>query len=349
MISNCALGLSLLFDELLIEQPFIHPRTVNDEFSPLKHPNQYRQEILKSVVILAAIMPLVEAGRVTLFPDPCNFDFHLRDQMMAMAEFRSQVLKVDPNVDTGFMKLAEEDQKRSMLLLPRSALKHQVLRASPELDETAVEAVLDGFDRLREEDPLAVLQEDSLEAGETGGQLLPYKLVPNFEITMYLAQATGSYIVTDSQFRWRELKTAARRGMQNSSPLSSLRSNIEQAEFVLPQDVRDVGSLLDKKVFGAYPLLNRKLFKYLSAFSQKGPKPNFEASLDAEFRRAHTSTVAIAKKSGVHLAKARVSCLWPAGGIQDNSVNRLLLMSSSEHHLASAPVALFVTTDAPDC
>jgi hypothetical protein len=54
VISNCALGLSLYFDELLIEHPFIHPRTVNKEFSPLEHPNTYRQEFLKSVVLFMA-------------------------------------------------------------------------------------------------------------------------------------------------------------------------------------------------------------------------------------------------------------------------------------------------------
>jgi hypothetical protein len=91
----------------------------------------------------------------------------------------------------------------------------------------------------------------------------------------------------------------------------------------------------------------RKIFKYLSTLSARGAKPNAEASLNAEFKRVHSSTVPVAKKSGAHLSEARVSCLWPAGGIQDNTVNRLLLMSSSEHHLASAPMALFVKGNVP--
>tara|TARA_R110000824_G_scaffold390760_12_gene587814 strand:+ start:16214 stop:18247 length:2034 start_codon:yes stop_codon:yes gene_type:complete len=109
VISNCALGLPLYFDELLIEHPFVHPRVVNKEFSPLEHPKKYRQEFLKSVILFLAIMPLVEQGLVTLFPDPCNFDFHLRDQMLAMAQFRSQGLKVDTEEETRFRELARED------------------------------------------------------------------------------------------------------------------------------------------------------------------------------------------------------------------------------------------------
>jgi hypothetical protein len=92
----------------------------------------------------------------------------------------------------------------------------------------------------------------------------------------------------------------------------------------------------------------RKVFKYLSALSARGPKPNVEASLNAEFKRVQASTVPAAKKSGAQLSEARVSCLWPAGGIQDNTVNRLLLMSSSERHLASAPMALFVKSNVPE-
>ena len=158
VIANCALSLPLYFDELLIQDPFIHPRAVNKAFSPLEHPRSYRQEFLKSVVLFMAIMPLVEKGLVTLFPDPCNFDFHLRDQMFEMAKFRSQWLKVDPREETGYLEIMKEEFKRSMLLLPREALRLQVLRDSPEMDEKTVEAVLDEFDTLREQDSLAVLQ-----------------------------------------------------------------------------------------------------------------------------------------------------------------------------------------------
>jgi hypothetical protein len=348
VISNCALGLSLYFDDLLIEHPFIHPRTVNKEFSPLEHPKSYRQEFLKSVVMFMMIMPLVEQGLVTLFPDPCNFDFHLRDQMFDMAKFRSQEMKVDAKEEAGFMELMKEEHKRSMLLLPPKALRHQILRDSPELNEKTVEDVLAGFDMLRERDPLAVLQEGSLEGGKGGGQLMPFKMAPNFEITMYLAQATGSCIVTDSVFRWRELVAAAGRGIQGASPLIQLRAGMEGAEFVFPCDVLGVGALAEHGAFGGYPGVMRKVFKYLSTLSARGAKPNVEASLNAEFRRVHASTVPVVKKSGVHLSETRMSCLWPAGGIQDNTVNRLLLMSSSEHHLASAPMALFVKSNAPE-
>ena len=344
-ISNCAIGLSLYFDELLIEHPFVHPRTVNKKFSPLEHPRTYRQEFLKSALLFMAIMPLVEQGLVTLFPDPCNFDSHLRDQIFKRAGSRSKGLQVDPKEDAAYSELAKEEHKRGMLLLSREVLRRQVLRSSPELDAQPVEATLDGFEMLREQDPLAVLQEESLEGGNDGGQISVFKMAPNFEVTMYLAQATGSCIVTDSIFRWRELLAAAGRGVQGPTPMSDLCSEVQQAGFVFPYNGLEIGKLAQDRTFGRYPDVFRKIFKYLLSLPTKGQKPNVEASLKAEFKRGHAATLATARKSGAHLLEARLSCLWPFGGIQDNTVNRLLLMSSSEHHLASVPMALFVKSN----
>jgi hypothetical protein len=47
-------------------------------------------------------------------------------------------------------------------------------------------------------------------------------------------------------------------------------------------------------------------------------------------------------KMRVELKQAQVLSMFPMGGLQDNTVNRLLLMSSSEHHLPNVPMAFFI-------
>jgi hypothetical protein len=70
--------------------------------------------------------------------------------------------------------------------------------------------------------------------------------------------------------------------------------------------------------------------------------------LVSRFAKAHASAQAKLKKSGVPFKKGRISCVFPPGGIQDNTVNRLLLMSSSERHISSVPMAFFIEpADAP--
>jgi hypothetical protein len=226
-------------------------------------------------------------------------------------------------------------------------LRAQFLKSSPDLNELSLEEFLQYIEWTKERDPLAVLQEDSLN-GESGGQYSLMKLAPNFEIAMYLAQATGSCIVTDSFFRWQEVVTTIIRRSASSTALEPLARNMESSSFAFPQDVEDVKALASNKALAAYPSLMRDTFKYLSNVGSRGPKPNFEEQLTARFTQAHSSAqAAIRKEARFSTKEARISCAFPAEGIQDNTVNRLLIMSSSERHLLNVPMAFSIEGQPP--
>jgi hypothetical protein len=342
-ITDFALGASLYFGELIVEHPFLHAGTVKKKFSPVENPRAYRQEFLKMVVFFLTVMPLIELGLVNLIPDPCSFDVHLRDQMFHMAKSRSAGMQIDRHKEPRMEQLMKQDFQRGIISLPPDALRSQFVKAVPGLDEVRKEEVLRYIEQLKERDPLAVLQEDSLAGGEKGGQLNMMKLAPNFEMAMYLAQATGACIVTDSFFRWMEIKRAIRERAGAPYPnLATLARNIESSEFAFPQNVADIAEFAFDKTFAAYSALMRDIFKYLSNLSDRGPKPNREAQLTSRFAKAYTSIQTAIKKARIPAKEARISCVFPSGGIQDNTVNRLLLMSSSERHLPSVPMAFFI-------
>jgi hypothetical protein len=183
----------------------------------------------------------------------------------------------------------------------------------------------------------------SLEGGKDGGQMIMFKLVPNFEMTMYLAQATGACIVTDSPFRWKEIDRAIRQRFKAAtSGLATLTSDIEGTKFAFPQNVTDVATAALEKTDAGYPELFRDLFKYLSKLEERGAKPNREAQMVGRFAKTHSAAQSALQKSGVPVKDGRISCVFPPGGIQDNTVNRLLLMSSSERHLSSVPMAFLI-------
>jgi hypothetical protein len=197
--------------------------------------------------------------------------------------------------------------------------------------------------RLREDDPLAVLLEGSLEGGKGGGQMNMFKLLPNFEMTMYLAQATGASIVTDSPFRWTEVQGAIRRRFEGATPgLAALVTDIERSKFAFPQNITDVVDAALKKTGAGYPDLLRALFKYLSNLAERSAKPNHEAQFVGRFSKVHAAAQRKFKKSDLPVKEGRITCIFAPGGIQDNTVNRLLLMSSSERHLSSVPMAFFI-------
>jgi hypothetical protein len=143
--------------------------------------------------------------------------------------------------------LGVKRKPRMNVLLPPfgvgKALRSQLLNAFPKLDSARQEETLSHMEQWKENDPLAVLQEDSLAGGKAGGQFHVMKLAPNFEIAMYLAQATGSCIVTDSPFRWTEVKrTIRQRAGGPYLGLATLARDIEGSDFAFPQNVTDIAT-----------------------------------------------------------------------------------------------------------
>ncbi|WMT72004.1 DUF4238 domain-containing protein [Bradyrhizobium sp. Ash2021] len=341
-ITDFALGASLYFGEVIIEHPFVHAGTLADKFNPVKNPRAYRGEFLKAVVFFFTVMPLVELGLVNLIPDPCSFDAHLRDQMLHMAKSRTAGTRIDHRNEPRIERLMKEDTQRNILSFPREVLRSQISRAMPNIDTARQEETLNYIEQLKESDPLAVLQKDSLAGGE-GGQLSMMKLAPNFEITMYLAQATGASIVTDSPFRWNEIRGAIRQRVGGPSlGLADLARSIERSDFAFPQSVADIASFALDQTVAPNQALMRDIFKYLSNLASRAQKPNWEAQLAGRFARAHAPIQAAIRKARISAKAVRVSGVFPLAGIQDNAINRLLLMSSSESHLPSVPVAFFL-------
>ena len=337
-ITDFALAAPFYFGELIMAHPFIHAGTMKKETSPTVNPKSYRQEFLKTIQFFLNVMPLVDLGLVNLIPDPCDFDFHLRQQMINMA--RARAPQFGRNDDPRLQKTMEDDSRRGIMLMPPDAMRRDIRKLNPELSDEEVEEVMRVSMRMQENDPLAVLQEGSLEGG---GQMNIFKLAPNFEMTMYLAQATGACIVTDSPFRWKEVRAAAQRQYRTATPgLASLVADIERSKFAFPQNVTDIVATTLNKTGDGYPEIFRDLFKYLSRIEDRSAKPNYEAHLVGRFASTHSSAQRNLQKSGVLVKQGRISCVMPPGGIQDNTINRLLLMSSSERNLMSVPAAYFI-------
>ncbi|MET4277385.1 MULTISPECIES: hypothetical protein [unclassified Bradyrhizobium] len=334
---------ALYFGTVLMQHPFQHAGTVKPKFSPVETPSAYRQEFLKDVLIFLSLFPLIDLGRINLFPDPCIFDAHLRRQMMDMAEMRNAQNPVyDRGEDERLRTLAEEDTKRMIMSFPNEVMRQQLLRFKPDMKRPLLEKVIDHIQRSKESDPLAILQAtDAAGQEQATGLLNLVKMMPNFEITIYVAQLTGSSILTDSAYRWREMRDAV---AGKGARLSKLSSNFNTTTFKMPTTVVDAVNLIDEGATGAYPALMADIFKYLLKANNGGaPKPNVEDRLAARFSRLHSSAQAALGKQTKWPIASQITSMFPSGGVQHNNVNRLLLMSSSEHHLSNVPMAFLIS------
>jgi hypothetical protein len=344
-ITDYALGASLYFGELIIQHPFTNPRIINPKYSPVQNPSSYRQEVLKAIIFFLTVIPLVERGLVQLIPDPCDFDGHLRNQMMAMARARHD--SIDPRFfqDERTMTLMKADTGRSIMSMPPARLRAQLSRMYPGQTEEELDFKLQQMLDVQQYDRLAVLQREPNESGNDNGRLNAMRLQPNFEMAMYLAQATGASIITDSPARWQEMRLAVRRpACPREIALPELAQNIRASTFAFPQHLPDIFKTASDKAFAGYQLVMRDAFKYLTRLEERGPKPNVEEGLAGRFARTHAAAQAVLEKMQADVKKAQVLSMFPKGGIQDNAVNRLLLMSSSEHHLPNVPMAFYINS-----
>jgi hypothetical protein len=96
-------------------------------------------------------------------------------------------MRFDPKQDPRLQRQMDEDNWRSIMLMPPDAMRRKLRELMPNLVEAQVESAMRYSERKRELDPLSVLQEGSLEGGKAGGQWNMFKLAPNFEMTLYLA------------------------------------------------------------------------------------------------------------------------------------------------------------------
>ena len=340
-IAEFALGAPLYFGEVLISHPFIHPRKYLNKFSPINNPRVFRHDILRSLATFFAAIPLVDAGLINLVPDPTEFDDNLRRQMWHMARARTSSAPRNPRHDSRIYELMKRDAQSGLLLMSDGQFRSQIKQVFPDMAEDEIQSTIAHRRSITENDPFAVLQPDSLGGGKDGGQLILTKLMPNYEIAMYLAQATGSFLVTDSEDRWREISVATK--WSGTHPgLAKVGHKIDNSTFRFLQNPQDTLALIQRDGVKELPSFLGGLYQYLNKANAGKALPNFEAQLVGKFAQAYDVSQSATRNAELPAIVADILCAFPKGGIQDNNINRLLLMSSSENHLRNVPLAFYI-------
>lgn len=317
----------LYFGEVLVQNPFINPGQVNKEFSPTQHPHSYLTQTLKNLLLLFQLSPLIESGHVNLFPDPSSVDPHLQRYAMELAQSRSKRKQVSER-DAGILKgLAEQDFHHTLCMLPKSAQKSMALRVDPNASEEYIEYFLKHLDQMRKDDPLVLLREGVYDSGEDGGQLSTLQLAPNFELLLFVAQATGAFVVTDSHHRWAELLGASHRETGIVLPrIPKVTDHIATTVLPLCEDVQINTDMLDGGKLASHRQWIEAINKQLL---NQGTIIHENKSIE-EFDKAAVS----ARKDLADKASDGVSVkfsMWaPIGGMYHNHVQRLMVRCGIE-------------------
>lgn len=316
VIDENALPTASMFDEFLIQLPIANPNNMKPEFSPTKSPANYKYQALKDFLFMLEMEPFIGLGLVNLIPNPCEFDMSLLEAVMDVRRNGDQLREIPCEKDyLQHLCLSTEDLLNSTAMMPR-AMRIEILVSEFGLDEASATTYIIELEKNAKASPLAMLQKLPL---VKGGQLIQYYMAPNYEMTLLIAQVTGSVIVTDSGSRWKGFMSAQHR---------------EQGMATYPWgEISDIFSkiLLDEKFLDT-------LEKSQAYFSKARTLLKLTDRLVLENNRNPTQLVSTAKEVLNFIGKIdsnsevfrfkSLKISSPDGGFYDKKVQRLLARSS---------------------
>ena len=200
---------SLYSDEIVVVSPFTNPHCIVEKHNPLAHPDQYKPQVLKLAAMLLQLAPWIDAGLVTMMPDPGDFDYALRKAAWdaARERWKRNPLPIDEDYKE-HEAFAKQDFRRTLARFPRSTLRSSFRMWNEEmdrkLDDAGIERVIDYMLAEAQRDPLA-LEQPITEDGELG----IWSSGANLEMGLYIAQLTGAYLFTNMKARWAEILSVA--------------------------------------------------------------------------------------------------------------------------------------------
>lgn len=312
-----ALPMASLFEEFLIESPIVNPNNVKPEFSPTEAPAKYKYQALKDILLMLELEPYIGYGLINLIPDPTDFDLNLMKAMMDMATSRRGTVESQRDMEA-YTKLAIEDYLYSIHMMPRD-VKIRSLVSDFNMPEDLAAQTIDTLDANAKASPLTMLQ--PIQPGY-GGQFMQFSMGPNYEMTLLIAQVTGSVIVTDSETRWIELQAAQHKQM---GAVSYPWNNIYGQMRRLPMDFH-MGESYTKTQhhFTAARTVLKNVDELVLADKHN---PDQLDRLTESVTRLNSRLEQIDSDETAEFVNGDSMILAPEGGIYDSNVQRLLALS----------------------
>jgi hypothetical protein len=339
----------LYFDEIIIANPFVNPTYMKPEFSPIHSPRQHKGQLLKNAVLLLVLEPFIRSGQVHMVPDPSEFNDVFRQTIWRMAEQRMGSPPISEKDMGLYMKLSQDDLRRSTRGLPDDSLRHLIQRASPDVAPDIVDRVIESMKANRARDPFALLQ--PIAPGDDGAQLQSIKGL-NLELGMFLAQFTGAVIYTDTSFHWDHLHkhTSAGLGVNARTTWEPLIERVNHTAFVLDGDPQAVVRLRDSEASVSVRRAFRKV-KILAAKESDKPSRKLAKEMAAELHqgiKAMRKKFRAAESPEAARFTARVEISIPKGGFERNTFRRLLLTFGRAKNVPTVPIGLHVKLEVAD-
>lgn len=185
-------------------------------------------------------------------------------------------------------------------------------------EDVAAESI-DTLEASAESSPMTLLQPMQL---GSGGQFMQFRMGPNYEMALFVAQVTGSVIVTDSETRWIEFQSAQHREMGNVSyPWDDIYARLKR----MPLDYQMLESYTKTQ---HHFTATRIALKKADELILGDIRDNIQLeSLTESVTRLNSRLDHIDSDRTAEFMNGDCKILAPEGGIYDRNVQRLLVRS----------------------
>jgi hypothetical protein len=342
-VEATVLGWLPFVDEIVLVNPFFLGTRMKPEFSPIDSPSGHKMQTLKNVMLLLVLEPFIRAGLVHLVPDPGEASAPLGHHVREVLTRRTDGWK--PPEGGGmhrFLKLAEEESRRFIWMLPEPSQRRFIAEHMPDADAAVTDELIAHFKRSAEADPYTLLQ--PIPPGKDGAQNQIFKGL-SLEAALYVASLTGSIIHVDTEAHWAQLlKDAQPAGAPSQSPWVPVREALGEISFPVELNPQRVAERLngdDRLPIGS---LLRRLAESVSA-PGSGTAPT---ELAKQVRQARGKVESKGKHAGDRtMLSARLELHVPPAGFSRHDVQRLLVMFGGVTRPRFVPYALRLVFDEP--
>lgn len=343
-VEATVLGWLPFVDEIVLVNPFFLGTRMKPEFSPIESPTGHKMQTLKNVMLLLVLEPFIRAGLVHLVPDPGEVSAPLGHHVREVLTRRTDGWK--PPKSGGlyrFLKLAEEETRRFIWMLPEAHQRRFIADHMPEADAEMTERLIAYFKRQAEADPYTLLQ--PLPAGKDGAQNQIFKGL-SLEAALYVASLTGSIIHVDTEAHWAQLlKDAQPVDTPSQSTWEPVRRALGEISFPVELNSQRVA---DRIASGNRPPIRSLLRRLAESVSAPGGGSD-PSVLAKHMRQARGKVERTGKRAGDStLLPARLELHVPPAGFARHEVQRLLVMFAGVTRPRSIPYALRLVFDEPE-
>lgn len=323
------LNIAAHFDEFLIQHPFIYSKYAKPEISPVENPSSYRYQAIKDFYFMLVLEPFIASGVVNVFPDLSIFDRSLCSEHLEMANSRKSETTSKKELKL-FNEMMDENFLNISHKMPSSVRSAFLSNLFPYLDTEQLAKIYEYLDEKSKNDPLMPLQDMS---SVSSAQYMGFSMLPNYEMSLFTAQITGSVIITDSESRWMEFQSAQHRSNGIAHyPWKSICESINK----MPLDQQVINSFI-KSSDSSYVKFRNGLKAINVLVSNNNQNIETISKLQAEaidcedkFLREVTDT-------------ADIKILASEGGFYDTNVQRLLLKSNCYHYIDKVNLVYYLT------